>query len=270
MLYAITGAQKWSDIMISRYMIKFICLEDGNVKGNGGVELHGLIFHILNKINTEFATRIHEYKEKPFAIGNLNGELTRNKGIASLKKEKVYSFVLTGLTREFSNYIDSIIVYLYKEPFVLGTAKCSFIDANIESMSYKKLINASPKLDKVEVAFISPSCFKRLGMYSLFPTPELLLQGLKERFNLFSGIMLPEFNDAEIFIAKYNLKTIAVNFGKHHIIGFIGDCSYVVSPTANEEIKKQLGIYLNFAKFAGIGYKTTMGMGQIQFKSKGM
>ncbi len=47
-------------IMIQKVIFKLKCIETGNVKGHGGVELHGHFFNIMKDINSNLADIIHE------------------------------------------------------------------------------------------------------------------------------------------------------------------------------------------------------------------
>jgi CRISPR-associated endoribonuclease Cas6 len=53
-----------------------------------------------------------------------------------------------------------------------------------------------------------------------------------------------------------------LHFPKHKQKGFVGICSYLVRQEAEESA--QLTALAEFARYAGVGSKTTMGMGQVR------
>ena len=82
-----------------------------------------------------------------------------------------------------------------------------------------------------------------------------------------------------VTVAGYRLHTSTVHFDRATQDGFLGRCTYVLlesckgakhdaiqSILAGEELKpiQALSLLSNFAHYAGIGYKTTMGMGQVR------
>jgi CRISPR-associated endoribonuclease Cas6 len=53
-----------------------------------------------------------------------------------------------------------------------------------------------------------------------------------------------------------------LEFGSYRQIGFAGECTYEFATDAPGELKRQVSLLADFAFHAGVGYKTTMGMGQ--------
>jgi CRISPR-associated endoribonuclease Cas6 len=71
---------------------------------------------------------------------------------------------------------------------------------------------------------------------------------------------MPDFVTNHIVINDYDLHTVCVQFLWHMQKGCIGTCSYTVK--RNTEYASQVAALAEFARYAGIGYRTTMGMGQ--------
>jgi CRISPR/Cas system endoribonuclease Cas6 (RAMP superfamily) len=74
-----------------------------------------------------------------------------------------------------------------------------------------------------------------------------------------------------IVIEDYQLQTHRVHFTTHQQPGFLGTCTYYLrgpdeetTESAPLTIRQQLALLAHLAFYTGIGYKTTMGMGQVR------
>ena len=71
---------------------------------------------------------------------------------------------------------------------------------------------------------------------------------------------LRAFIPQNVVINDYDLYTTKLRFPKYGLKGFVGTCSYLIQQEG--ESAAQLATLAEFARYAGIGSKTTMGMGQ--------
>lgn len=127
--------------------------------------------------------------------------------------------------------------------------------------------------------FATPTAFsmgqKRWGkMLHLFPTPEIVFESLAKQWELFAPTslrmekqgmtprMFAAWCNEQIIVTSYTLTTSHVPSSKFGLTGFQGSVTYEVKsiPTAPEV--QWVASLARFALFSGIGYKTTMGMGQ--------
>lgn len=65
-------------------------------------------------------------------------------------------------------------------------------------------------------------------------------------------------------VSDYDLRTELIHFGRYKVIGFKGRVSYTAPREANRTLQVALNALADFAFFAGVGYKTTMGLGQVK------
>lgn len=115
--------------------------------------------------------------------------------------------------------------------------------------------------------------------YALLPLPHYIFPMLAIRWNelapaaLASLVQLKRIEqyiqDDGMIISDYALRPHAVAFTNHPQKGFIGTCQYQVrgpdeptTPEAPLTVRQQLLLLARFAFYSGIGYKTTMGLGQ--------
>ena len=117
--------------------------------------------------------------------------------------------------------------------------------------------------------------------YVRLPLPQYVFPGLVRRW---VDIAPPELvgiiqkdrieqyiSDEGIIVVDYDLKAHSVKFTTHQQIGFVGICKYHlrgpdddVTPEAPLTIRQQLLLLAQIAFYSGVGYKTSMGMGQVR------
>lgn len=253
--------------MLQKINYKLRCTAPGTVLGNAGSELHALLFNALHSANKDFAAKIHALELKPFTLGPLNGRSTREGGRFIIEKDYLYSFELASLETEMTEYLPLIRTYLAGSDIRLGGARFILEEAKPlfkKPRPYFKLMTSDEVKEELGVVFKSPACFRRNGKLNLFPLPDLLLSGLARRWAHFSDAALPDYNTDTIMVTKYGLKTSLVKFDRYNLVGFRGFCSYSFTKEARDIDRWSVSVLLNYGTIAGVGYKTTMGMGQIR------
>ena len=121
------------------------------------------------------------------------------------------------------------------------------------------------------LTFHTPTAFSSnaRNVTSLFPTPELVFRSLGRRWNVYAGscgtIAAERLDElcAALRVMHYSLTTRSVRLAPHMTTkGFVGTCEYSVGRTTPEQ-RRLLRLLAGFAFFAGVGLRTTMGMGQV-------
>ena len=126
---------------------------------------------------------------------------------------------------------------------------------------------ASPR-SAITMRFASPCAFS-MGdrRFALFPEPILLWDSLVRSWNRYAPavlqidkVALRDFVSQQVTISDYELHTGKAVFATHAQKGFMGSCSYQLK--SNQGCAPQLAALAEFARYAGVGSKTTSGMGQ--------
>lgn len=122
--------------------------------------------------------------------------------------------------------------------------------------------NQQPDTD--EVSGWSKKGGKRM---ELWPRPELVFGSLARTWTLYSPLLLPVGRDdlermvaSEVVVSRYDLQTQMLQFPRHKQVGFVGNVVYECMEGG--KLAPILETLADFALYAGIGYKTGMGMGQ--------
>lgn len=117
----------------------------------------------------------------------------------------------------------------------------------------------------------SPTTFKRDGKLLPFPLPDLLFGSLLRKWNAFCppALVLPDGPDgipgyvaAYVAVSRYELQTIPVKGKESGVaIGAIGHVTY--TDLGNDpNLRSALQLLAHFALYAGVGARTTTGLGQ--------
>ena len=145
--------------------------------------------------------------------------------------------------------------------------------------SFAELRASSPPQKHYHFEFATPTAFslgqKQWGkMLKVFPEPASVFESLARQWDLFApaslritaGNLTPRqiaaWCEEHVIVSRYSLQTRYLPSSKFGQSGFQGTITYEVKgiPTAPEA--QWLAPLARFALFAGVGYKTTMGMGQ--------
>jgi len=256
--------------MLQKIIIKLECINPGVLKGYGGTEIHGWFFNWLKNFDKNLSTKIHEMGEKPFAIGPIYGG-KKDKGKTVLEKTKEYSFTLSSLNEDLFHILLVMQSKLIQSEIQLGNGQ--FLVKSIspifgkEGVAYSSILeNNGTSSSDITLEFTSPTSFRQQGMQEVFPQSYLVFGSLLRKWNTFSTVLLPnELADSTFLVKKFNLKTELVDFGNYKIIGCTGYCTYQLDKRMTDYQVKMLKCLAYFAGVAGIGYKTSMGLGDTRY-----
>jgi CRISPR-associated endoribonuclease Cas6 len=127
-----------------------------------------------------------------------------------------------------------------------------------------------PHVREITLSFTSPTAFHtNERSFILVPEPRLVWGSLIRTWNCYAPAtlsltpaVLGEILTNEITILSCNLSTRTLQYPKYPQKGFLGTCTYRLPEDVKHAV--QLTGLAAFAHFAGVGYKTTMGMGQVR------
>ena len=248
------------------------------IPASTGHQAHALFLDLIKQVDPALATRLHgEPNYRPFTVSSLNGAKVQN-DMLFLRPDQLYRLRVTlldggvlwqSLSRCFLE-VQPTTLRLGSAEFKLNrmistptadtTGWAGFTDWHT--------LATTPSRRLITLCFASPTAFS-LGerQFALFPEPILLWDSLMRVWNNYAPPVLQidkpalrAFIPQNVTVSDYTLYTSKVHFPHHGQKGFIGTCTYHIRQEGEQAA--QLAALAEFARYAGVGYKTTMGMGQ--------
>jgi len=200
----------------------------------------------------------------------------------------IYSAFLEGLKEEsadglhkcklFNQYItptEWIINtekdYSFKDSYFLHKFDRNIIltEKNIENINEQhiadKYLISEPYKKKIRISFLTPTTFKKDGEHVLYPTIDLIMQSLTNKWNEWADeFVLEDMNWDNCKIFRYNLRSSLFHLKNARIQGFTGYVDILF--WGSESMIRLANMVCNFAEFSGIGIKAALGMGGVRIE----
>lgn len=265
--------------MLASFMVHLRPTQPAPMDGHVGRWLHGLFFHLLAEADPALATRLHDWEGlKPFTVSSLMGRFEMQGGRRMVVPEESYRVRYTTLVPEILEGLGQSLLTRYLEqrplrldgiPFEIERIEVppQSRDSWIALASYEQLAAPPRPAREIVLHFNSPTAFKAGDLHLLFPQPWNVFGSLARSWRAFSSIPLPEdvyaFCEKQVGVSRYELRTQVITGGRYQLLGFVGTCTYRI--LADDALwLRTLNTLADFALFAGVGLKTTQGMGQTQ------
>lgn len=257
-------SQKLYKNQLQSFVIELGAAKQGNPPATLGRAIHGCILNWLGSVNSDLANQIHESEVSPFCLSGLIGNRRKPHSLegdnfflrVSVLQQNLISPLLTAIEQqERENLI------LGKFPFVIRQVYSVPESHNLTRLTdFYSLAIYSPTMNDIQLKFLSPTSFKQKQGIQTFPLPELVFNSLRRKWNYFAPeeLHFPEIEWTAL-VSAYDLKTHALKLKNSSEIGCQGWVKYHFCEPEQARIAS---ILANFAFFAGVGRKTTMGMGQ--------
>ncbi len=272
-------------------VLELVALNEATLPATMGHQAHALFLDLVRQADPALAARLHdEPGYRPFTVSPLQGGRVQG-GQLHLQAAQPCRLRLTlldggylwqCLSRHFLN-VGRSVLHLGQAKFELNrvlstpsadpTGWASFVD-------WQTLANTSP-VPTVRLRFVTPTAFN-VGdkQFTLFPEPALVWDSFLRVWNLYAPPAckieeadkesLREFVKSQVVVSDYELQTVTQHFPSFVQKGFVGVCTYKIKLDKNGKFSPDLGLtsqiagLTQFARYAGVGYKTTMGMGQVR------
>ena len=250
-----------------------------------GHQIHAMFLQLLARTDRALSVRLHdESGYRPFTLSPLLSGTIQGNGVV-LSPSQTYQVRVTLL--DGGTLWDRLGTLLLETgPVQVRLGEASFKVTRLISTeasdptgwaartSWEELV-ATPMRQSITLSFASPTAFNISGkFFALFPEPPLVWESLVRSWNSYAPDSLKIEKEAlqdllrhKVSVTGCSLWTHTLHYPKYTQKGFAGTCTY----TIQEDGKRadQLARLAAFARFAGVGYKTTMGMGQVRMEEAG-
>ncbi|OYE01508.1 CRISPR-associated endoribonuclease Cas6 [Nostoc sp. 'Peltigera membranacea cyanobiont' 232] len=252
-----------------------------------GRHLHALFLTLVSSVDTTLGDRLHDstadkaFTLSPLQISNTNSPLLKGgKGGAKLQYSHQQPIPAgTPCWWRISLLDDTLFGKLTQlwlnlnpnRPWHLGPADLYITSIQGTPQSIQPWANASTyaqlyeeasdRNSSINLSFSTPTAFRQGQYDSTLPTRESVFNSLLSRWNKYSGIELSHIAIESIFPSFVNIHTEILADSRSKFIGILGEVNYKILGEIEPIQIKQLNALADFALYAGIGRKTTMGMG---------
>ncbi len=143
---------------------------------------------------------------------------------------------------------------------ILGTPQPTQPWAN--ACTYAQLYEQASDRDRtLSFSFATPVAFRQGGYDTVLPIRECVFNSLLSRWNKYSGTEFTYVPIESIYPSFVNINTEVVSNYDSKFIGCVGEINYRILGEIEPIAVKQINALADFALYAGLGRKTTMGMG---------
>lgn len=263
-----------------------------------------LIKRNLPETEAFLAWQLHEFERaKPFTVSHLFGNHRTENHQLLIQEDRYYYLRITSLDKTLSECLlalkgkDTNLIKIGEVFFDLREVITKEDEhRQARQTNYEELVKTWSAADialprKMVFRFISPTCFRDGTQNIVFPLPHLIFFSLAEKwqkyapepFNREIQIFQDEMKvwqeklkgnadktkvwellDKLVNVSAYKLRTRMLNFREYKRIGFTGIVELQAQPSVPDKWLRLLNLLADFSFYAGIGYQTTMGMGQIK------
>ncbi|MDQ1327616.1 MAG: CRISPR-associated endoribonuclease Cas6, partial [Candidatus Poribacteria bacterium] len=203
-------------------------------------------------------------------------EAPRDGNILLLRSDKTYRWRLTGLNESVSKcllHFNSNVQKLWIDDAtfnVINVFADNDSDPNAGQSSYEYMLDYWNNIDDppktFTLKFLSPTTFRDGNIEKPFPIPELVFGSLINSWNTHSPYEL-SFSKSDlkdlILLSNWRGETRSVILEGQNIPCFTGKFTYQAIENISE-IRRLIGLLSSYAFFAGVGWQTTRGLGQVQ------
>ena len=131
--------------------------------------------------------------------------------------------------------------------------------------TYEQLYKQASDSDRtLNFTFATPVSFRQGGYDTVLPIKECVFNSLLSRWKKYSGIEISSIPIESIYPSAFDINTEVMSNYESKFIGCVGEISYRILGEIESTSIKQINALADFALYAGLGRKTTMGMGIVR------
>lgn len=220
---------------------------------------------LMSKVSEPFAQKLHKTGVNPLAI-------------YAKEENKTIDFVINMLTEEAIQEVKSILLDDNLTEFELISSKQKKFEIqkkNIQTLTEKDLAKIFYQEDadnRSIINLVTPMAFKSNGEYINLPDIRLFFQSLMKKYN--SIFEKSEHVDLELLdeickhvhLIDFKIRSRRYYIHQSFIGGFKGRLVFLCK--GNQTLKNYVKTLLIFGQYAGVGIKTSLGMGAIELEER--
>lgn len=269
--------------MLTSTIVRLRALECGELPNTTGQFGHAAFLRLIETAAPELARALHaNNRRQPFTVSPLRvAERVRVNGQIRLREGEGCSMRFTILDPAlFQSFQTAFLI-----PVFTATIRLQDVPFIVEEVittpradgwtgytTFAELWERAASSQTIALRFHSPTAFS-LGdtgagkQFALFPDPWRVFDSLCRRWNEFADVPICEPNqfrawvEQNVLVSEYDAHTEMLRFDRFAQKGFVGSVVYEVK-SDEAEMMCAVNALADFALYAGVGYRTTWGMGQ--------
>lgn len=264
--------------MIVSLRVELAAVNPLMLKGYGGEAVHKLFHDVMTSHSAKLGSYFREMESnnsEPFALSGVLEQSQSTPSKRLFKPGETLSFRISVLDERLIPDVLAAFgkaVNLNEEvPVSNGRVifrKLSYRESEspwVRTTLYAKLLEGASHSGVVRLKFITPASFRARGKRVILPDASHIFGSLIKRWNSFSKIkieenLLEKLSSLDPF--RFDLKSERVSLSNSRIIGFKGTLEFRLGRNFTRQEKRAVSALSSYAFYAGVGIKTTMGMGQ--------
>ena len=265
---------------------RLIAKNDGELPANVGKAAHATFLTLVHSVDTDLSERLHTHQgRQPFTVSPLMGSNIKPGRTTYIKAGREVYLRFTLLDAAMFQVVAQHLLQGGSLPSIrLGPVHFSIVQAMTTLGSHPRAGYASasnmlenwqqrPTPDTLTLRFLTPTAITRKSLpnkpkqFWQYPEPTALWHNLRRQWGQRGGDdpgkPYDDWVENNIAVIKHNLHTQLWHFGRYDQVGFVGQATFKCM-SKDEEARQLWHALADFGFYAGVGYKTTMGMGQVE------
>lgn len=224
---------------------------------------------LIKQLHQQLGLEIGNDAIPAVSYSGIIGSFSTSREFLTFHPEEFYKLSLCGLQEISAKAISNL--HLSESLEFLG-AKFNVINREDEITSYEELYtnlvaNEPEPIRRFDLRFMTPTAFSQGGTSLPLPVPTLIFRSWLERWNNFAPVYLGSdelitYLSNAILLKNHKIQTRVWQLHRGYINGFVGDVTLQVFNRADPLLANVANLLVQYARFAGTGMKTRLGMGQ--------
>ena len=275
-------------------VINLIAQESGSLPGTVGELAHAAFYAAVDAVDPVLAAQIHDAQErKAFSLSPLYGYRQNATDHRIHVSAGQPGWLRLGLLDEelFAVFMQHILysgltgggasIRLGRIPFAITEALgAPGSHPWVDYTTWDALLSLHESPERWAVEFASPTAIRwgeadnKVRRVEIFPTPRLAIASLRTLWDRTTGAQwgrdFEEWVDRNIAVGRiWHWQSEPFRYQKQTYVGGVGKLEYRVLDGRNRANVAHFNRLLHLAFYAGVGYKTTHGLGQMRIVSSG-
>lgn len=263
------------------YVVFLQATEDTVLPISQGQYAHAAFLNLVAEADPPLATVLHDHKgRKPFTVSLLGGLGEGGDGLVPVRSGQQcwlrFTLLEPSLFRAFQRVLlgqgASLQIRIGPGVFrVLGAAGTQASHPWAGAIQSEDIATLPPLRD-LTLQFAAPTAWSIGGdaarRMELLPHSSLLFGGLSSSWNAWCRQRMSQdiraYAEQNVVPSWMKIETRRLWYGGRPQIGTVGTVTYTVLGSLEVPQARQIRTLAEFAFYAGVGYRTTMGMGQVR------